>query len=77
MIDPDGGLRQASSRRPVGDQRCPGCGWPTAQLAYDDQGHLTGALFEHRAHGTHTWPQLHSCEPAPDDCPFCTDCPTC
>lgn len=70
------------NRLPMGDQRCPECGWPVSQLQSEDGEHLTGPLYEHRSHigprgGEHLWPQLHACEPAPDDCPFCKDCVSC
>jgi hypothetical protein len=63
--------------RPTGDRPCPGCGRLTSQLEADERGGLAGPLYEHRIHDDHVWPQLHSCEPAPDDCPFCKDCLDC
>jgi hypothetical protein len=71
-----------TTRVPIGEQRCPQCGWPCDKLQYDEQGNPTGALYEHRSHeasgARHQWPQPHSCGPAlPDDCPFCKPCVDC
>lgn len=74
--------KAATTRLPFGaDHPCPICAWPCSQLQYDEHMNLTGPLYEHRQHfrgsNEHVWPQLHTCQPSPDECPFCKDCPTC
>jgi hypothetical protein len=70
-------IQDGPRRLPIGDRRCPECGWPVSQLEYDEQANPTGPLYEHRAHGEHSWPQLHRCELGPDECPFCKGCADC